>query len=238
MRFENYGYCNCCDQNTKFIALNEWFRDHYKCSVCGSIPRERALMYCIEKFFPNWRENVIHESSPCPHGASVKLKKHARTYIPSQYYPDIKPGTIHNGVRCENLENLMFKDESIDLHITQDVMEHILNPEKTFKEIARTLRPGGMHIFTVPLVNKNKPTEECARKVLTETFIIHLCEPEHHGNPVSKQGSLVTRRWGYDICDYIFKTSGLFTKIIYIDALELGIVAEFIEVLITVKPKN
>jgi hypothetical protein len=50
MKFENYGYCYCCDQNTKFVALNEWFRDHYTCRVCASIPRERFLIYSVENF--------------------------------------------------------------------------------------------------------------------------------------------------------------------------------------------
>ena len=181
-----------CDKDTTFVATNGWFRDHYKCSACGSIPRERALMCCV-KILPA----LAHESSPCLCGASVKLKKHARTYIPFQYYPDIKHGTIHNGVRCGNLENLMFKDESIDLHITQDVMEHIFNPEKAFRELQGPCVLVECNIFTVPLINKNKPTEECAR-IGPDGNIIHLCEPEYHGNPVSKQGSLVTRKWGYD----------------------------------------
>ena len=237
MKFENNGYCYCCDQNTKFVALNEWFRDHYTCSICASIPRERALMYSIETFFPGWQECVIHESSPCERGASIKLIDKALIYIPSQYYPDIKPGTLHGTTRCENLENLTFEDSSIDLHITQDVMEHIFSPDKAFREIARTLRPGGMHIFTVPLVNKNNPTEICS-KIGPGGDIIHLCEPEYHGNHLSEQGSLVTRKWGYDICDYIFETSGLFTRIIYVDSLDLGIRAEFIEILISIKPKN
>lgn len=234
MTFENYGYCYCCDKVTRFVATNDWFRDHYKCSSCGSIPRERALMCCVEKFFPRWRECDIHESSPILRGASAKLKAHAKKYYATQYFPGVAPGTTHEGFRCEDLEFLTFEDNSIDLHITQDVMEHIFYPDRAFREIARTLRQGGMHIFTVPLVNKNKPTEECAR-LDPEGNIIYLRDPEYHGNPVSEKGSLVTRKWGYDICDYIFKSSGLFTKIVYIDALEYGIRAEFIEVLISQK---
>ena len=235
VKFENAGYCYCCDRQTVFQSTDEWFRDHYVCSSCGSIPRERALMYCVEKFFPGWRECRVHESSPAGRGASVKLRGQAREYIPSQFFPDAEPGAWHNGAQCENLECMTFEDDSIDLHVTQDVMEHVFNPDRAFKEIARTLRPGGAHIFTVPLVNKEKPTEICAR-LDDEGHIVHLREPEYHGNPVSDMGALVTRRWGYDICDYIFRSSGLYTKLIYMDALEFGIRAEFIEVLITTKP--
>ncbi len=33
-------------------------------------------------------------------------------------------------------------------------MEHIFDASKAFQEIARTLKSGGAHIFTNPLVNK------------------------------------------------------------------------------------
>ena len=233
--FANYGYCHCCDQAVRFSASDHWFRDYYTCAECGSIPRERALAWSIDKFFPDWRQATVHESSPVPRGASEKLKLHCHNYIASQYFPGVESGTEHQGWRCENLEALSFADNSIDLHISQDVVEHLFFPDRVFFEIARTLRPGGMHIFTVPLVNKTRASEICAERG-AGGVVKHLLEPEYHGNPVSEQGALVTRRWGYDICDYIFKSSGLFTRIIYLDALEWGIRAEFIEVLLTMKP--
>ena len=59
-----------------------------------------------------------------------------------------------------------------------------------------------------------------------------MTEPEYHGNPISSEGSLVTVNWGYDITNFIFETSGLFTEIVFLDILEYGIRAEYIEVLI------
>jgi len=59
--------------------------------------------------------------------------------------------------------------------------------------------------------------------------------PEYHGNPISSEGSLVTVNWGYDITTFIFESSGLFTEIVFLDILECGIRAEYIEVLIARK---
>ena len=113
-------------------------------------------------------------------------------------------------------------------------MEHILNPVLAFVEIARTLKPGGAHIFTVPLINKDRPSEVRAKRD-EQGSIIYLRTPEYHGNPIDPNGSLVCTDWGYDICDFIFKASGLFTTMVYIDDISRGIRAEYIEVLISRK---
>jgi SAM-dependent methyltransferase len=192
-------------------------------------------MLTIETYFPNWRSLTIHESSPGNRGASKRLFQECSQYVPSQFFPDQKPGSIVGKLRCENLEALTFADESIDLHVTQDVLEHVFHPSKVFSEICRTLKPGGAHIFTVPIVNKSQPSRLRAR-VSDDGQIAHLEPPVYHGNPISDKGSLVTVDWGFDICQHIFESCGLFTHLVYIDDLSKGIRAEYIEVLITVKP--
>jgi hypothetical protein len=233
--FTNTGFCYSCNRPSRFTTKQDWWRDHYLCDNCGSIPRERAVMYCIEKFYPAWREKVIHESSPLFRGTSLRLKNEAKVYLPTHYFPGVERGILHSRFRNEDLEQLTFEDKSIDLHVTQDVFEHLFDPAQAFREIARTLRPGGAHIFTTPLVNKNLPTQWCARRG-SNGEIEHLIDPpEYHGNPVSAEGSLVTVHWGFDILKFIHDACGLFTEMIYIDALDLGIRAEYIEVLITRK---
>jgi len=235
--FESRGRCPTCTHDVTFIARSPWLRDHYICSNCGSVPRERALMLAIEMFFPNWRNLTIHESSPAERGSSLRLSRECKYYVPSQFYPDKKSGSYVKGIRCENLEALTFADESVDLHITQDVMEHILRPSRAFGEIARTLKPGGAHVFTVPLVNKHNPSKLRA-KINDVGELVHVAPPVYHGNPVSRNGTLVTVDWGYDICEYIFNSSGLFTHLFYIDDISKGIRAEYIDVLVTMKPQE
>lgn len=231
----NQGHCVTCDSHVTFYSKSDWLRDGYFCNNCHSIPRERALMYCIQNFYPNWNQLHIHESSPAKRGASLKLQNKCTNYIGTHYFPNFPLGQIHStGWRSEDLENLTFGDETFDLMITQDVMEHIFNPAKAFSEIARTLKKGGAHIFTVPIQNKEQPSKINAKKDEKGNVII-LGYPDYHGNPVDDQGSLVTMYWGYDICDFILKHSGLYTTIVYIDNLFLGIRAEYIEVLISRK---
>lgn len=231
---ESYGTCPVCKRETTFRSEHEWLRDHFVCVSCRSIPRERALMAVIESRYPHWRNLIIHESSPIARGASQRLESECSNYIPTQFFPDILPGSIHKNQRCENLENMTFADESIDLHITQDVLEHVFNYAAVFREIARTLRPGGAHIFTVPLLNKHTPSRRRAAQSVSGQ-IEYFCDPIYHGNPVDAAGSLVTIDWGFDIGQYIFETSGLYTDFIQIDDLSRGIRADYIEVLVSRK---
>lgn len=234
--FRHDGYCVICEKPATFSADHNWFRDHLLCGSCGSIPRERALMKVIKDYFPNYRELAIHESSPGGRGASIKLHKECENYSASQFYPNMELGTFHSGsgYRCESIESLTFPDNSFDIFVTQDVMEHIFDPEKAFKEIARVLKPGGAHIFTAPLINKGNKSEAWASRGESGQVIYHH-EPEWHGNPVDSKGSLVTMHWGYDIAGFITEKAKTPTTVIIIDNIELGIRAEYIDVIVSWK---
>ena len=231
--YESQGFCPICQNPVTFVAYNSWFRDFFICSVCKSVPRERALIAALDIYAPNWRDLIIHECSPSEKGASKMLSQQCHQYIPSQYFPGQPGGSFYEGDRCENLESLTFADESIDIHISQDVLEHVLRPTMAFREIARTLKPGGMHIFTVPLVKKNQPSSPRV-KVNGDSFEC-IETPEYHSNPVGNGKSLVTYDWGFDICKHIHESCGLFTHILRSDDISRGIRADLIEVLVTVK---
>jgi SAM-dependent methyltransferase len=230
--YQRNGYCPICEKKVNFSSHYTWLRDHYKCSECFSIPRERAIMNVIQSTFPNWRGLSIHESSPVGRGASQKLRMECAKYIATQYDPGIGFGNNNNeaGYQSENLEHQTFKDEMFDIVVTQDVMEHIFDTARAFKEIYRTLRPGGAHIFTTPLVNKERPSVKRA-EINKSGEIIYYFPREFHGNPMSENGSLVTWHWGYDIVEYIYNAIGQNPIIIDTSNPEMGIEAEYTEVI-------
>lgn len=227
---KNEGHCPCCDQKTLFVSNHEWLRDHYVCTKCGCKPRERALMSVIESFYPNWRELTIHESSPMDRGASVKLKNACKNYIPSQFWPEREFGKFYEGFYNINLEKEHFNENIFDLVITQDVFEHLYHPNEACKQIYRTLKKGGAHICTIPMVNKNKPTEKWS--IIENDEVIWLKEPEYHGNPVDENGSPVSFHYGYDLCFLVQKWSKLNCMMVSIDDISHGIRAEYNEVIV------
>jgi SAM-dependent methyltransferase len=156
--------------------------------------------------------------------------------MPTHFFPDVPPGGFKDGIRCENLEEQTFADASFDLVVTSDVFEHVLDPARGFSEIARTLRPGGAHVFTVPWYWWK---ETLVRATRGEDGKIRHFEPaDYHGNPIDEKGSLVVTEWGRELCDFIYRTSGATTTAILIRDMNLGLAGEFCEVFITTKPTS
>jgi len=229
------GFCPICDRRAHFVAEDPWLRDHFRCVRCGSLPRERALMAAIRTFRPNWRELTIHESSPGFRGVSPMLRRRAPGYSFSYFDETTPPGTMIPalGARNENIEAMTFSADSFDAFITQDVFEHIFDPESAIREISRVLRPHGILLMTVPLVNREQPS--CRRAERQGDQIVHLKEPQYHGDPISPKGALVVTDWGFDICAHLAAASGMRAEIVAIDDLERGIRAEFNEVIVMEK---
>lgn len=227
-----FGHCPICERRTVFCKEGPWLRDQFRCARCLSIPRWRAVVFVLETFFPDWRKQSIHESSPGG-AASDKIARECGQCVQSHWFPDVLLGGSRGGFRCEDLENQTFSDSAFDLVVSQDVFEHVLDPAKGFSEIARTLKPGGAHVFTIPWYYW-KPTLVRADRDGAGA-VRHLTAPDYHGNPIDPKGSLVVTEWGADFCDFVYRASGLTTTAVRICDRRRGIEAEFIEVFISRK---
>jgi hypothetical protein len=226
------GYCAICECPVYFDIEGPWLRDQYKCAKCGSIPRLRALFTVVNQIYPEWRKLSIHESSPAG-SLSAKMARECPAYLASHFFPDAPRGQEHNGFRCEDLLNLTFPDESFDLVITSDVLEHVPNVAVAIREIVRTLKPGGAHIFTVPWFRKNKTL---VRAEIRDGTLHHLEKPDYHGNPVSDEGSLVFTEWGRELPFWLQEWGQVPVNIYAIRDRFLGIDGEFLEVFVQQKP--
>ena len=223
----NFGYCIVCDHRTLFVETGPYLANTYRCVRCHSIPRWRGLLYVLNREFPNWRNLTLHE---CGSGgpASRKLRREAAGYNASRYLlPEVARGVAVGDITCQDLESLTFPDESFDLVITQDVLEHVLRPEQAVAEIARVLRPGGAHVFTVPIVHGGQTV---VRAIPSESGIEHILAPDYHGD------SLVIREWGDDFVSFVSDhTGGSDTEICRLHDRKLGLDGDPLEVFITRK---
>lgn len=245
-RFEVNGYCPVCEKDTEFVAerpdkIDErwyagWFRNSLRCTSCNSPPRERAIAHFLTEYRPDWRDLIIHESSPGGAAFSAKLRRECKTYVPTHYDPGFPFGIWHKSGkwRNEDLERQTFADEAFDIVIAQDVFAYLFHPGRAAREIARTLKPGGLCLLTVPVAVPFGETRQRART--DDGVVTHLLPEIYHGNPVGDGRSLVTVDWSYDIGAYLSARSGMAFTVLVLDDMRIGVRDSVNAVLVARKP--
>lgn len=178
------------------------------CSNCGSSVRNSdtarvATKVTLESEIPlvkaNNRLKRFKILEAAASGPIHNALKNLAGYTAFEFFDDIPCGDYKDGVLCNDLQNLTFENNSFDLIITQDVLEHVEDPLKAFKEIKRVLKDDGLHVFTVPLHE--------GRLTLSRNGLPAV----YHGDPIRKEGAIVCTDWGDDITSMV-ETIGMKTK--------------------------
>jgi SAM-dependent methyltransferase len=102
----------------------------------------------------------------------------------SEYRGRERLGELIDGVRNEDVSQLTYPEASFDLVLSSDTLEHVPNFEAALRETRRVLRPGGRHVFTVPIVGTRARTETRAR-LDADGQVIHILPPLYHGRGAS-----------------------------------------------------
>jgi SAM-dependent methyltransferase len=166
-------------------------REGMLCSACLCNARARQLAnVLIERIYkttgretgslselaetPEFRRLKIAEINAC-HGLHEVLKRAGNVFY-SEYGSD-DPETP-----SEDLLSLSYGDGSFDLVLTSDTIEHVPDIDCALKEIRRVLKPGGAHIFTVPVLMERPKTLRRAT-LGAGGAINHHEPPSYHGDP-------------------------------------------------------
>ena len=226
-----FGFCPICEGKSVFFALGPWLREDLKCARCRSSSRQRALIDHISHAVPGLGDAHVYEPSPTQ-PTTRYLERHSARYTWSQYSPDEDERHRHNPLN-QDLQALGFPDNAFDLVVSQDVFEHVATPRKAFAEVARVLRPGGSHVFTIPWYG-NQLTQTRAR--IVEGEVMNLHPPEYHSDPNTRDRALVFTRFGSDIDKIVSDSSGMTTSVIQVNEPGRGITGDSIQVFHSTKP--
>ena len=132
------------------------------------------------------------------------LRRRARNVALSEYLPGQSRGSVQDGIRCEDVQQLTYADKSFDLITHTEVFEHVPDDRRAFAELHRVLRPGGVMIFKVPL-RRDAATVE--RALQRDGKVVNLCAPTYHSDPLrAGTGILVYRDYGDDIVERLQTT--------------------------------
>lgn len=222
MKVVETGKCFICGNKTEFMIDDAscLYREAI-CSHCGASKRNSDVAHSIVQTFIGKDDLALSESigdlqslriyETQAAGKLHDLLKTLPYYVCSEFHDSTPPGSVKGGVRCEDLQRLTFEENVFDLVISQDVLEHVADPVRAFREIVRILKPGGYHIFTVPIHEKHNTV---SRAILNETGIVQLMPAVYHGDPLRQGGSYVYTDFGEDIVAKL-NSIGMNTKITY-----------------------
>ncbi len=142
----------------------------------------------------------------CGTGALLaQLRSHGYTDLSGV---DISPPADLEGIGFHSLDldnlRLPFADQSVDLALAVEVIEHLENPGSFFAELRRVLRPSGMLLMTTPNVHSVEARVRLALLGQLKQFDA-IGDPTHihpvfrfpFVRLVTRHGFLVADSWGY-----------------------------------------
>lgn len=188
--FKIDDYCELCNKNVIF-SVNEGITSFREagCNRCGRHLRNNDVLHMIKQEYGSFENldglKILNTASV---GSVHEKLKNYNNYICSDFFDGVPSGKYRNGILCVDLCNLPFENNSIDLIISEDIFEHIEQIERAFSEISRVLKPGGKHIFTVPIC-EGKDTVRLPDNVRV-----------NHLDYLRPEGIKVTYDFGMDVC--------------------------------------
>lgn len=169
--------CNICGWHGPSFSGTA-HSESLRCTVCGSVARDRFLYYCWTKRSPYRGAAAVLETSPRLGEDYRNRMRELVDYRCSDYDQQ-----SHRADLALDLQAIDLPDESLDVVLTPHVLEHVPDSGRALSELLRVLRPGGRMYLQVPL-----PQGKTAPPTT----------PEYHGD-----NTLVYWRFGWDLVDQI-----------------------------------
>ena len=227
------GYCYICKTNVDFLVDFKYsyevdgvvtpnWRERLVCPSCLLNNRMRAIAHVFEDTLHPKRNAKIFITEQ-----TTSLYKLIRQSFPktigSEYLGDVVDSgkCDDNGIRNEDLTHLSFDNDAFDYIMSFDVFEHIPDYKRALAECYRCLKPGGILYFTVPFVKTSEKNIVRARLSGTGE-VIHLLDPEYHGDPLSSNGCLCFYHFGWEILDDLRELGFEDAKALIFWSLQLG----------------
>ena len=208
------GYADRCTVCGHFGYLRRLedvpsMRENYRCMDCGASLRYREQARLILDHFSREKSehlaDLVKEAEfrglniyePGLIGPFRNVLQQLPGYCVSYFWSDVEPGECREGVQCQDLTNLTFGDDLFDLVLSSDIFEHVRKPFPGFKEVNRILKPGGFHIFSIPLLNP-MPSKTIFRVDTSGPRDVPVLQEHYHSAPMGGR-SLVYTDFGADM---------------------------------------
>lgn len=139
-------WCNIC-RWTGSAFLGSAHTESADCPRCGSIARDRFLLWCFTSRAGEQSDTRVIETSP-------RLGAEYRSYMQRwfNYRTSDFDLSAHRGDIQLDLQAIDLPDASVDVILTPHVLEHVPDTARALAELFRVIVPGGRMYLQVPLV--------------------------------------------------------------------------------------
>lgn len=206
------------------LSIGESWRESL--AYRGVPSRSRGVMLCIEHFrhrFQNGLPSIYSAEAVTPF--ALRMRSIFPRYLGSEYTSSPEIAKDLYPIPNEDLQRLSFSNASFELIVTNEVLEHVPDIDQALAEMYRVLKPDGAHLGTVPFLYLDDKGEKRAT-ISDQGEIVHLLEPQYHGDPMSAQGVLVFELPSWDILERAREVGFRDAYLRYIVSSRYGIVAE------------
>jgi SAM-dependent methyltransferase len=183
-------------------------RETLQCNHCIGSMRQRSLAVALLGLLnARWGTEFASIAAVAAHGleglrildtdnfsAISNLLRNCSGHTRCSYIPRKPWGTLlEPNYFNEDLQHLTFSDQTFDIVLTSDVMEHVRDCDSAHREIFRVLKCGGAYIFNVPF--EINAAEDIQLVDTSTQEDVYLCKPQIHGD-ILTGGVLAYRVFG------------------------------------------
>jgi len=183
-------WCNVCGASGPFLHAG-WGREGSICSNCGAAARSRTMVYAL---------GACLGLTTTPLASWPELKDLCALEVSGRGgYPVFLTDKLcyHSGEYPQfDLERLPCRDDELDFFLAGDVLEHVQDDGRAFREVYRALKAGGRLLFTVPYEHHRIQTLVRVEWVDGEAQFVE--PPEYHGGGGQ---NLAYRTYGRDLLE-------------------------------------
>jgi len=176
------------------------WRERVCCPITGFNNRMRATFHIFDIEMEAYHDSAIYITEQVTPVYSY-FAHHYSKVTGSEYLGDQVPfgKSDSTGIRNETLCNLQFNDESFDIVISLDVLEHIPDYRTALLECCRVLKKGGRFLWSVPFIPDSDKNIICAE--MKDGKVRHIIPAQYHSDPLSNNGILCFTYFGWEMLD-------------------------------------
>jgi SAM-dependent methyltransferase len=178
------------------------WRERVVCPITGLNNRMRCCIQLLDMELSVYDDSKIYITEQLTPVFAFLQKKYPKLQGSEFLGNSVELGKSNSkGIRNEDITQLTFDNQSLDHVLSFDVLEHVADYQRAFTEIYRVLAQGGHFFWSVPFAANS--LHNITRAYMEGDKVVHLLPPEYHGDPLSDQGVLCFRHFGWEMLEEV-----------------------------------